>query len=123
MPVSSAVQPASEPPGHSARAEHQLDLLSDTPIARGSDPSTSHQAAAAVTACGSRAEQQHAVFAMLRRRPGLTSAELADAERVDRYMPARRLPELREADPPLVKNGEQRVCRVTKRRALTWWPA
>lgn len=100
----------------------QLDLLSDVPIARRHDPSTSHEAAEHVTKNGSRARQQNAVMSLVRAMPGRTSAELADhpAIPVDRWTAARRLPELRAAG--LVRNGEKRVCGVTGLKALTWWP-
>lgn len=102
----------------------QLDLLSDSPIARRRDPDTSHEAAEHVTASGSRARQQALVIDLVRRYPGHTSAELAIKSElgggdVDRWTAARRLPELRKAW--LVKNGEPRECGVTGRRALTWY--
>jgi hypothetical protein len=40
---------------------------------------------------------------------------------MERYVPSRRLPELRGAG--LVKNGRSRVCAVTGRLSVTWFPA
>jgi hypothetical protein len=40
---------------------------------------------------------------------------------LDRYMLARRLPEVVCAG--LVRKGESKHCNVTGRLALTWWPA
>jgi hypothetical protein len=100
---------------------HQLDLIADTPIARASDPATSHEAAAKVTRT-SRASQQGRVLAGLqdhasKERP-ITSAELASYMRADRHMVARRLPEMRGV---ATANGEHRPCRVTGMRAQTWY--
>ena len=89
-----------------------------TPAARTTDPVTSHQAAQHMDQTGKRASQQREVLAAVREHPGLTSAELARATGLDRYMLARRLPELA---PAAVKGDPQR-CQVTGRHAMTWWP-
>ena len=94
----------------------QGDLLSDTPIARNSDPSTSHEAAAKIKPV--RATQQRAILAGLQKFPNHTSAELAQRLHMDRYVVARRLPELRAA--LLVKSCEARSCAVTGHRAMVW---
>ncbi len=100
--------------------ETQLPLLSDSPIARGSDPSTSHEAAEDITSSGVRASQQRTVLALVRAYPGRTSAEMAARSRdIDRWTAARRLPELRAEQ--LVRNGEPKQCGVTGKRALTWF--
>jgi hypothetical protein len=103
----------------------QLDLLSDSPIARRRDPETSHLAAEHVTKNGSRARQQIAVLALVQRFPGHTSAELSIKSELlgdgfDRWTVARRLPELRSAW--RVKNGEKRQCAITGLKALSWYP-
>lgn len=98
----------------------QLPLLSESPIARGSDPETSHAAAADITRSGVRASQQRTVRDLVRAFPGRTSAELAARSRdIDRWTAARRLPELRTEN--LVRNGEPKKCGVTGKRALTWF--
>lgn len=97
-----------------------LDLIAATPAARSTDPETSHLAAEENTLSGRRAVQQHAVLAAVMSHPGLTSRELAQAAGMDRYVVARRLPELEAAK--RVHKGEARECRVNKRRAVTWWP-
>lgn len=97
-----------------------MELLSSMPIARETDPETSHLAAEEVTTSGRRAVQQHAVLAAVMAQPGLTSRELAQAAGMDRYVVARRLPELEAAK--RVRKGEARECRVSKRQAVTWWP-
>lgn len=95
----------------------QMDLLSKTPIARNSDPETSHESAEVVTKT-SRAGQQLRCRDLVCLYPGHTSAELAKLGREDRYMVARRLPEVR---PVHVRNGEARKCTVTGRKAMTWY--
>lgn len=96
----------------------QLDLLSEQPIARNTDANTSHRAAAEITASGKRATQQHVMLRGVQAHPGKTSAELAVICGVDRYVAARRLPELRDAE--LVSNGESRRCSRTGKAAMTW---
>ena len=93
----------------------------ETPIARKSDPASSHLAAAEVTASGKRQQQIGLVIDLVRKFPGLTSMELAGMSGEDRYMIARRLPEALTAG--AIRKGEQRTCSVTGRLALTWWPA
>lgn len=90
-----------------------------TPAARNSDPLTSHMAAQHMNHTGARAKQQQEVLAAVRKHPGMTSSELAQATGVDRYMLARRLPELA----PAVVKGEARKCQVSGRQAVTWWAA
>ncbi len=88
------------------------------PIAANVDPVTSHFAAAEITRSGLRSCQKAAVLAGLRMYPNLTSAELAVTWALDRYLVARRLPDLMHDG--LVEQGEIRNCRVTGRKAVTW---
>ncbi len=87
-------------------------------IAANVDPVTSHLAAADITHSGLRASQKRAVLNAVERFPGRTSAELADAADLDRYLVARRLPDLKHDG--FVEQGEIRNCRVTGRKAVTW---
>lgn len=97
-------------------------LASAGPAAsRRSDPPTSRQAADGVERSGRAAQQREAVLSRIRGRHGQTSAEVAAALGMERHAPARRLPELREAG--LVRMGVPRVCEVTGRQCVTWWPA
>lgn len=98
----------------------QLDLLTDIPRARATDPVSSHLAAEEVRDSGRLGQQQAAVLAAVKRHPGLTSRELAVMMATDRYIVARRLPEL---EPVHVRKGDARKCRVGDRPAVTWWPA
>ena len=111
-----------------------LEFNPVSPVARNSDPATSHAAARQVTKDGTRKRQAQEVLALVERFPGRTSAELAAIpiadliargavgfSGLDRYQIARRLSEL--ADPAnggLVERGEARKCNVTGMRALTW---
>jgi hypothetical protein len=95
-----------------------------TPVARASDPKTSHEAAHAVTASGRRDEQLAQVLDLVKAHPGSTSLELAQySQTLDRYAIARRLPELE--DEKLVYKGLPReavIAGVKQRNAVTWWP-
>lgn len=97
-------------------------LISRTPIARNTDPSSSHEAASKITNTGSRATQQGKILAGLQRHASkdfpITSAELARRIGIDRYVAARRLPEMRGV---VVANGLQRKCQVTGNSAITWY--
>lgn len=88
-------------------------------LAASSDPISSHIAAAEVTSSGRRASQKAAIVTWLRiqERP-LTSMEIAHAAGLDRYMCARRLPDL-ERD-GLVERGPMRICAESGRPAITW---
>jgi xanthine dehydrogenase iron-sulfur cluster and FAD-binding subunit A len=90
----------------------------ETPHSRNSDPITSHLAGDEITKSGKRQTQINKVNHMVRLHEGLTSAELAESNKADRYMVARRL-----ADSLEVKKGEPRICAVSGRKAVTWWVA
>lgn len=87
-------------------------------ISRRGDPVTSHEAADLVTLSGRRDAQAQLVYEALRRWPGRTSAELAALADFDRYVVARRLPELRNGG--WAVSMPPRRCTVTGRRALLW---
>ena len=89
--------------------------------ARKTDPSTSHEAAREAEASGRAASQRATGLEEVKRKPGQTAAEIAAASGLERHVPSRRLPELREAR--LVTNGEVRPCRVTGRNSMTWYAA
>lgn len=126
IPQSMAGSSLAGRPGNSrACGASQIDMwadpptvLTDTPRARRSDPVTSHEAADAIKASGALGEQQQIVLAAVQRWPGLTSLELAARMQRDRWMVARRLPEL---SPVHVRKGEE-FRTVNGRRHCTWWP-
>jgi len=88
--------------------------------ARNTDISTSHEAAVHIVASGIQAIQQDRAASAVKVNPGLTSMELAKASGHDRYMLARRLPELLEDG--RVWRGPKKPCEVSGRSACTWWP-
>lgn len=62
--------------------------------ARNTDIGTSHAAANFIAASGIQKDQQAKAAAAVKLHPGLTSMKLAQVTGLDRYMLARRLPEL-----------------------------
>ena len=94
--------------------------LIDTPASRNSDPITSHLAEEEINTTGTRASQQESVLKMVQLYPCSTSMELARTSGIDRYIIARRLPELASVE--LIVRGAPRKCVVSKRKAVTWSP-
>ena len=94
----------------------------DAPIARSTDPSSSHEAAAFVTAVGARAAQQRLAAQAVAAYPGCTALELSAKSGICRYVLNRRLPEC-ETHGAVVR-GHIRRCNASKsgRSAVTWWP-
>jgi len=94
------------------------------PIARNSDPSTSHEAAAHVRASGLHTRQTRETLEALAAWEHRfdfappTSFELAAGDYQKRLQHARRLADLRELG--LVAVQDQRRCAVTGRTAQTW---
>lgn len=85
---------------------------------RALDPDTSHRAAIKVEREGTAGTQRRRCMEQVRRSPGQTAAEIAAALGLERHVPSRRLPELREAG--LVANGPSRVCSVMGTPSMTW---
>ena len=98
----------------------QAELFPQNPIARKSDPISSHLSAYEITASGIRGTQQTEIMFAAKKYPGRTSRELAGHTGLDRYIVARRLPELESVG--LVYKGDARKCRVADRMAVVWWP-
>lgn len=94
-------------------------MLNHQPIFANNDPHTSALAAAEITSSGQRTSEKRKVLEALRAEPlHITSMELAKRLGVDRYMVAKRLPDL--ACDGLVERCAARNCSVTKRKAITW---
>lgn len=94
------------------------------PLAAQADPSTSHEAAARLEATGKLNAQCEAVFELVKRWPGRTSAELEAAAKehgidIDRPTIARRLPDLAKAGK--VYQGAACLCEAHGTKAVTWW--
>lgn len=87
--------------------------------ARTVDPETSHLAALDVEASGKADTQRRACLEEVRRHPGQTAAEIAVACGLERHVPSRRLPELRDAK--IIQNREKRLCGVMGTPSMTWY--
>jgi hypothetical protein len=92
-------------------------------LARNTDPVSSHEAADNIVSSGKLAQQKAVVLKALRmfqRAHGpATSAEPAKHYEMDRYMVAKRLPDLEKMD--LVrKSDEMKKCSVGGKRATAW---
>ena len=111
---------------HVAAALPRLQPMVDTPRSRAADPETSHLAAEAVRPV--LRERQKVVLEAVRRWPGLTACELAEA--IDQHLDpngkgyhhwrlevSRRAAELRG---PWLRNGPARVCEVAETKQMTW---
>ena len=92
----------------------QPDLFGGHVMARSSDGAGSHLAADEMQSTGRAKAQRIAVLAALRRFPGSTSRQLAQLADLDRYVTARRLPEL---------EVERYVRRIQPEGGqIVWWP-
>lgn len=95
------------------------DFRNRQPLAAAGDPASSHLAAHELTSSGRRDSQKREILEWLRRQPRpLTSAEIAHAASIDRYVCARRLPDLQRDG--LVERCAMRECVATGRQAITW---
>lgn len=90
------------------------------PNYRNSDPHTSALTGEEVVASGQSAIQQKVYLDLVHKHPGKTSRELAFIRQEDRYIAARRLPELEDAGK--VMKGLARKCSVGGKLSVTWWP-
>lgn len=97
--------------------EHALDA----PASRLTDPISSEEAAKQHLMDKRMETQCLKVLDLVLRYPGKTSLELADISGMDRYIVARRLPQLEHGG--MVRKGEIRQCTVGHRNAVTWWKA
>lgn len=97
--------------------------MSDTMKARArrTDPATSHEAAQLVEITGKAGSQRRLCYDEVFRNPGSTASEIAAALQIERIIPGKRLPELRDGG--VIKTGSERICRVRGTMCMTWWPA
>ncbi len=79
---------------------------------------TSIEAAQRITDSGVRGRQHREVLELVTGYPKCTSRELAKIGQMDRYVVARRLPELERAG--LVRKCGARICGIGDGRAVTW---
>ena len=102
------------------RHKPAMPLFEPPARARRTDPVTSHFAAEESDASGTAKGQRTICLFEVMKHPGQTAAEIAEAVGLERHVPSRRLPELREMGE--VENREVRTCKVMKSRCMTWWP-
>lgn len=109
---------------HSVKYTHPFGLAW-APLARITDPTTSHEAASEQIASGRRDTHAGKILAALRAHPtGLTFTEAAKIAGIENPVEAgRRLADLRDAEfaHTKKKNGKRR-CNVTGRKAQVWYP-
>lgn len=92
--------------------EHAADMAAKRLPVRASDPDTSHQSAA-----DDRTRLHALVVQLVTDHPGITAREanaMAGCEIHKRLREAERL--------GLIREGSPRVCTVSGRLALSWWP-
>lgn len=93
-------------------------LFDFRPAVRKTDPESSRIADKRMVRFGKKAKQCRRVFYLLSQNDGATSAELG-AIMCDRYIPARRLPELEEHE--AIVRGKIRMCNACGQPCVTWW--
>lgn len=84
---------------------------------RNNDPPTSHLAGRYIESSGLAGAHRRQCMETLVATPGLTAQEVEARTGIKAH---KRLPELRSQN--LVANGLERVCSVSGRRAMTWYP-
>jgi hypothetical protein len=89
------------------------------PVARDSDPWTSHEAGERFYRSGKLRGQMKLVYLGVQRWPGRTSAELGRLIGIDRHAAARRLPGLERKR--FVRKGPARFCTVCRSACVTWY--
>lgn len=87
-------------------------------LARSTDPQTSHEAAEKLVSSGALTKQMTLVLDVLRKHGPCTSAELAERSGLDRYVVARRLPDLQKRQ--RATKVTARVCSVGGNKATVW---
>ena len=91
------------------------------PIARPTDPHSSHEAAAHVNASGRRESHVAKVTNAVRAKPGHTGREVARMVGLDYHETMRRLNDAVKRG--VISKGPARHCRLGGWRAVTtWWP-
>jgi hypothetical protein len=89
------------------------------PLARRTDPASSHAAAKEAIDSGAAVNQMRELVTWLRGHGGFfTSLEISRFSNMDRYNVARRLPALERAG--FVERGKIRACSITGRPSIEW---
>ena len=90
-----------------------------TPIARTTDPWTSHTGAVEVTDSGRRRTQAERCLDVVLTRPGLTAGEIGELTGLGHVPAQRRLSDLKAAGKVRIGMARQ----YSGRPQVTWWPA
>lgn len=90
-----------------------IDIATNAHI---NDPLSSHLAGIEIEASGIAGTQRSQCLAAVKQHQGLTSKELCDITGLDRYMLARRLPEIKQ-----LEQGKMKICNISKKLSVTWW--
>ncbi len=99
-------------------SEKSYRNLAGVARARGSDPSTSHEAAQELERKGKGVGQRALCLRGLDEHPDSTPYELAKALGIEGIIPGKRLPELKIRG--LAEPGEPRICKVRGTKARPW---
>jgi len=83
---------------------------------RNNDPPTSALAGRSMEASGIASQQRLQCLDAVAHTPGATAREIEQRIGIKAH---KRLPELRRSG--AVRNGKSRICKVTGRRAMTWY--
>lgn len=98
-----------------------MSVLDWCPLARITDPETSHEAAADQIESERRDNHAERVLEVVRKMPGCSYRELADAAEFPEAVEViRRLDDLRKAG--LVHAGDKRRCSISGRPSQVWFP-
>lgn len=89
------------------------------PIARNTDPASSHAAAAHMKDSGKLDGQMQEVYELVHKHPNHTALELTEHSKLDRYQISRRLSDLSAAG-KVRANRTPRKCGVGGRMSCTW---
>lgn len=89
------------------------------PIARNTDPQSSHAAAQEMQQSGKLCDQIAQVYELVRTHPNHTALELTRYTTLDRYQISRRLSDLVERG-KIRANRNGRICEVGGRLSCTW---
>ena len=93
--------------------------MTTPPIARTTDPCTSHAGAVEVTESGRRQTQAERCLDVVQARPGLTAGEIGELTGLGHVPAQRRLSDLKAAG----KVGVGTVRQYLGRPQVTWWPS
>ena len=120
-PCSLPVNPRRHPgllPGVRVRGPDVATSMT-TPIARTTDPWTSHAGAVEVTDSGRRRTQAERCLDVVQTRPGLTAGEIGELTGLGHVPAQRRLSDLKAAGKVSVGMARQ----YSGRPQATWWPS